>query len=118
MRIFIAFGTRPEAIKLAPLIKRIQCFPQLDGVVCNTGQHRTMVDQVLKFFGISVQCDLNVMTFGQDLFRVTREVLRRIEGVMKQEKPDIVVVQGDTTSGMTCKFRNIWLDIPFPLCII
>lgn len=97
--ILLVFGTRPEAIKMAPLIKEFQKFPEIfKTVVCVTGQHREMLDQVLKLFEINPDYDLNVMKQGQDLYDVTARVLLGMRDVLKEVSPDIVLVHGDTTT--------------------
>ena len=99
-RLLFVFGTRPEAIKLAPLIREARCRPGLEPVVCVTGQHREMLDQVLDVFGITPDVDLAVMRPDQTLFDVTADVLRGLEGVLREFSPDLVVVQGDTTTAL------------------
>jgi UDP-N-acetylglucosamine 2-epimerase (non-hydrolysing) len=98
-KILTVFGTRPEAIKLAPVVKTTREHPRgVQSVVCVTSQHREMLDQVLESFEIVPDYDLNVMRAGQSLTDVTRLVLEKIEGVIGQERPDVVLVQGDTTT--------------------
>jgi UDP-N-acetylglucosamine 2-epimerase (non-hydrolysing) len=98
-KILIVFGTRPEAIKMAAVVKEFQKHPeQFESVVCVTGQHREMLDQVLKIFEIVPDIDLNIMQTGQDLTDVTTRVLTCMRDVLKETKPDIVLVHGDTTT--------------------
>ena len=95
----LVFGTRPEAIKMAPLVKAFAALPEeFETVVCVTGQHREMLDQVLHVFGIKPDHDLDIMAKGQDLYDVTSKVLLGLREVLKQERPDIVLVHGDTTT--------------------
>jgi len=99
IKIFIVFGTRPEAIKLAPLIKEFQNYPNdFELKICVTGQHRELLDQVLDFFNIKPDFDLNLMKSNQTLFDICVEGLRGLEGILENYNPDLVVVQGDTTT--------------------
>lgn len=98
-KVLIIFGTRPEAIKMAPVVKGFQAAaPAIQTVVCVTAQHRQMLDQVLKLFDIVPEHDLNIMVHGQDLFDITGSILAGIKGVLAAEKPDLVLVHGDTTT--------------------
>jgi|SRR5690625_440679 len=100
-KILILFGTRPEAIKMAPLIKEFKKYPDLfDTKVCVTAQHREMLDQVLRFFEIKVDFDLDLMQPGQNLFNLTAEILNQLKNVLEDFKPDYVFVHGDTTTTM------------------
>jgi UDP-N-acetylglucosamine 2-epimerase (non-hydrolysing) len=98
MKVMLVFGTRPEAIKMAPLVKGLQACPDLQTVVCVTAQHREMLDQVLRLFDIVPEHDLNIMKPGQDLFDITGNILHGLKGVFAQERPDLVLVHGDTTT--------------------
>lgn len=98
MKVLTVFGTRPEAIKMAPLVKRLEQAPGVVSRVCVTAQHRQMLDQVLELFQIRPDHDLNLMRPGQDLYAVTTSILQAIRGVYEAEKPDIVLVHGDTTT--------------------
>ena len=100
MKILFVFGTRPEAIKIAPLIKTFQQHPEFDIRICVTGQHRHMLDQVLSFFQIKPDYDLNIMCPNQTLFSVTAHVLLGLEPILKEFQPDNIWVQGDTTTVM------------------
>jgi len=101
LRVLSVFGTRPEAIKLAPVVKQLRKHPeQLENRVCVTAQHRAMLDQVLGLFDIQPDYDLNIMQTDQSLAEVTANVLTRLEAVLVKEKPDWVLVQGDTTTAM------------------
>lgn len=98
MKVMLVFGTRPEAIKMAPLVKGLQANPDLQTVVCVTAQHREMLDQVLRLFDIVPEHDLNIMKPGQDLFDITGNILQGLKAVFQQEQPDLVLVHGDTTT--------------------
>jgi UDP-N-acetylglucosamine 2-epimerase (non-hydrolysing) len=112
-RVMVVMGTRPEAIKLSPLIHALQEHSDvIDVVVTLSGQHRDMLDQVLEVFSIEASHDLDVMQERQTLFHVTTTVLTRIESVMKQEALDLVIVQGDTTTAMTAALAAFYLRIP------
>lgn len=100
MKILTVFGTRPEAIKLAPVIQELYKHPEAKCRVCVTAQHRQMLDQVLRLFEIRPDYDLNIMQDNQSLSYVTASVLRELEGVIQKERPDWVLVQGDTTTTM------------------
>ncbi len=112
-RVLIVFGTRPEAIKVAPLVKAFQ--QQADAfetVVCVTGQHREMLDQVLRLFEIVPDYDLNIMRDGQDLYDITARVLMGMRDVIKAVKPDVVFVHGDTTTSMASALAAFYQQIP------
>ena len=110
-KVLFVFGTRPEAIKMAPLIKEFQKYPNdLKSVVCVTGQHREMLDQVLHVFEIIPDYDLNIMRQGQDLYDVTSCVLLGMRDILKEVQPDLVLVHGDTTTtfaGALAAFYNM-----------
>lgn len=109
----LVFGTRPEAIKMAPLVKEFQKNPQdFKTIVCVTGQHREMLDQVLKIFDISPDYDLNIMKQGQDLYDVTARVLTGMRDVFKECKPDVVLVHGDTTTSTAAALAAFYQQIP------
>src|ERR1700754_2957997 len=99
-RLLIVFGTRPEALKCFPVARAALRDPRLETQICVTAQHREMVDQVIELTGLPVHFDLNVMQKGQSLFDVTSRVLAGMEKVLEASKPDIVMVQGDTTTAM------------------
>lgn len=112
-KVMVVFGTRPEAIKMAPLVKGLQALPeQLETVVCVTAQHREMLDQVLRLFDIVPQHDLNIMKPGQDLFDVTRNILDGMKPVLEQEKPDLVLVHGDTTTTLAASLAAYYARVP------
>lgn len=112
-KIMLVFGTRPEAIKMAPLVKEFQKYPDtFDTIVCVTGQHRQMLDQVLKIFDITPDFDLNIMKQGQDLYDVTARVLTGMRDVLKEAHPDIVLVHGDTTTSTAAALAAFYQQIP------
>lgn len=112
-KVMLVFGTRPEAIKMAPLVKEFQKQPKrVETVVCVTGQHREMLDQVLKIFDIKPDCDLNIMKQGQDLYDVTARVLTGMRDVLKEVKPDVVLVHGDTTTSTAAALAAFYQQIP------
>ena len=107
------FGTRPEAIKMAPLVKHLQSMPDMfKTVVCVTGQHRQMLDQVLRIFDIQPDYDLNIMRPNQDLYDITCRVLTDMRGVLQEVKPDIVLVHGDTTTSTAAALAAFYQQIP------
>ena len=109
----LVFGTRPEAIKMAPLVKEFQKYPeQFQTIVCVTGQHREMLDQVLHIFEIEPDYDLNIMKQGQDLYDVTARVLTGMREVLKETQPDVVLVHGDTTTSTATALAAFYLQIP------
>lgn len=109
----LVFGTRPEAIKMAPLVKELQKHPDdFETIVCVTGQHREMLDQVLKIFEIVPDYDLNIMKQGQDLYDVTARVLTGMRDVFKECKPDVVLVHGDTTTSTAAALAAFYQQIP------
>lgn len=111
-KILIVFGTRPEAIKMAPVVKEIEKSFGLKGIVCVTAQHREMLDQVLKIFNIQPDYDLNIMKDNQDLFDVSINTLAGLKDVLKKTKPDVVLVQGDTTTAFVAGLAAYYLKIP------
>ena len=112
-KIMLVFGTRPEAIKMAPLVKEFQKYPKLfKTIVCVTGQHREMLDQVLHIFEIVPDYDLNIMKKGQDLYDVTSRVLLGMRDVLKETQPDIVLVHGDTTTSTASALAAFYMQIP------
>ncbi len=112
-KVMLVFGTRPEAIKMAPLVKEFQKQPKrVETVVCVTGQHREMLDQVLKIFDIKPDYDLNIMKQGQDLYDVTARVLTSMRDVLKEVKPDVVLVHGDTTTSTAAALAAFYQQIP------
>lgn len=111
--IMLVFGTRPEAIKMAPLVKEFQKHPdKFKTIVCVTGQHRQMLDQVLQIFDITPDFDLNIMKQGQDLYDVTARVLTGMRDVLRQAQPDVVLVHGDTTTSTAAALAAFYMQIP------
>ena len=111
--ILLVFGTRPEAIKMAPLVKKLQEMPEeFQTVVCVTGQHREMLDQVLRLFDITPDYDLNIMKPNQDLYDITSRILLDMRDVLKEVQPDIVLVHGDTTTSMAAALAAFYQQIP------
>lgn len=109
----LVFGTRPEAIKMCPLVKEFQKYPNdFRTIVCVTGQHREMLDQVLQIFEVTPDYDLNIMKQGQDLYDVTSRVLLGLRDVLKQEQPDVVFVHGDTTTSTAAAIAAFYQQIP------
>lgn len=112
-KIMLVFGTRPEAIKMAPLVKAFQAEPEhFQTIVCVTGQHRQMLDQVLHLFDIQPDYDLNIMKAGQDLYDVTARVLTGMRDVLEEAKPDAVLVHGDTTTSTAAALASFYKQIP------
>jgi UDP-N-acetylglucosamine 2-epimerase (non-hydrolysing) len=112
-KVMLVFGTRPEAIKMGPLVHRLQAEPEsFDVTVCVTAQHRQMLDQALKIFNIEPHIDLDIMKPGQDLFDVTAAVLLGMRNVFVKEKPDIVLVHGDTTSTLAASVAGFYAGVP------
>ena len=112
-KIMLVFGTRPEAIKMAPLVKKFQeQSDRIETVVCVTGQHRQMLDQVLDLFEVKPDFDLNIMKAGQDLYDVTSRVLLGMRDVLKEVKPDVVLVHGDTTTSTAAALAAFYQQIP------
>ena len=111
--IMLVFGTRPEAIKMAPLVKEFQKHPdKFRTIVCVTGQHRQMLDQVLEIFNIRPDYDLNIMKQGQDLYDVTSRVLLGMRDVLREAQPDVVLVHGDTTTSTAAALAAFYQQIP------
>ena len=109
----LVFGTRPEAIKMAPLVKEFEKYPNdFQTIVCVTGQHREMLDQVLNLFEIKPHYDLNIMKQGQDLYDVTARVLVGLRDVLKEAQPDVVLVHGDTTTSTAAALAAFYQQIP------
>ena len=112
-KVLLVFGTRPEAIKMCPLVNELKSRPdEFETVVCVTGQHREMLDQVLGVFGVVPDHDLAVMKPGQTLFDITSDVLLKIRAVLEEERPDVVLVHGDTTTSFAAALAAFYLQIP------
>ena len=112
-KVMLVFGTRPEAIKMCPLVKEFQKYPEdFETIVCVTGQHRQMLDMVLSIFDVKSDYDLNIMQQGQDLYDVTSRVLTGMRDVLKECKPDVVLVHGDTTTSTAAALAAFYQQIP------
>ena len=112
-KIMLVFGTRPEAIKMSPLVKEFQKHPsEVETIVCVTGQHREMLDQVLEIFDITPDYDLNIMKAGQDLYDITTRVLLGMRDILTQVRPDVVLVHGDTTTSTATALAAFYQQIP------
>lgn len=110
-KVMLVFGTRPEAIKMCPLVRELQTRGGLETVVCVTGQHRQMLDSVLNTFGVTPEYDLSIMKDKQTLFDVTVNILEKIRGVLEKEQPDVVLVHGDTTTTFAAALACFYLGI-------
>ncbi|PCJ59270.1 MAG: UDP-N-acetylglucosamine 2-epimerase (non-hydrolyzing) [Planctomycetota bacterium] len=111
-KVIIIFGTRPEAIKMAPVVKALKGSSKIDVKVLVTAQHREMLDQVLNFFDIDTNYDLDLMKKGQTLSDITSKVLNGVEIILKNEQPDLVLVHGDTTTSMAASLASYYQKIP------
>jgi len=111
-KIIVVFGTRPEAIKMCPLVNELKLRDELSTIVCVTGQHREMLNQVLRTFNVQPNYDLAIMKDKQTLFDVTTNILNEIKFVFEKEKPDIVLVHGDTTTTFATALAAFYLQIP------
>ena len=111
-KIMLVFGTRPEAIKMCPLVNELKTRENIETVVCVTGQHRQMLDQVLEAFHVVPDYDLSIMKEKQTLFDITTNILNRIKEVLEQEKPDVVLVHGDTSTTFVTALACFYLQIP------
>ena len=112
LKVMSVFGTRPEAIKMCPLVKELEKCPDIHSVVCLTGQHREMLDQVMQIFGVRADYDLQIMRPDQTLTTITVDILSRIEGILNREKPDIVLVHGDTSTSFAAALAAFYQKIP------
>lgn len=111
-KIMLVFGTRPEAIKMCPLVNELKSRKEVETVVCVTGQHRQMLDQVLTAFGVIPDYDLSIMKDKQTLFDVTANILLKIKDVLEKERPDVVLVHGDTSTSFVAALAAFYLRIP------
>lgn len=111
-KVMLVFGTRPEAIKMCPLVKEFKKRPSIETIVCVTGQHRQMLDQVLETFQVVPDYDLSIMKDRQTLFDVTVNILERIKAVLEEVKPDVVLVHGDTSTTFVTALACFYLQIP------
>lgn len=112
MKVMTIFGTRPEAIKMAPVIQELRRHPEIETKVCVTAQHREMLDQVMDLFHLKADYDLNIMAQGQTLYDITGRVLRGLQEVFAEERPDCVLVHGDTTTTFTAALAAFYAQIP------
>lgn len=110
--VLVVFGTRPEAIKMCPLVKELKKRPDIRTIVCVTGQHRNMLDQVLRVFSVVPDYDLSIMKEKQDLFDITSAVLLRIKEILREVRPDIVLVHGDTSTTFSAALASFYMHIP------
>ena len=111
-KVMLVFGTRPEAIKMCPLVNELKSRSGIKTCVCVTGQHRQMLDQVLEAFRVEPDYDLSIMKDKQTLFDVTTNILSRIREVLEKEKPDVVLVHGDTSTTFVTALACFYLQIP------
>ncbi len=111
-KVMLVFGTRPEAIKMCPLVNELKSRNGIQTIVCVTGQHREMLDQVLHTFHVVPDFDLSIMKQSQTLFEITTTILAKIKNVIEQEKPDVVLVHGDTTTTFAASLACFYLQVP------
>ncbi|MBQ2753167.1 MAG: UDP-N-acetylglucosamine 2-epimerase (non-hydrolyzing) [Firmicutes bacterium] len=111
-KVMVVFGTRPEAIKMCPLVNELKTRKNLENIVCVTGQHRQMLDQVLKAFAVDPDYDLSIMKDKQTLFDVTANILLKIKEVLEEVRPDVVLVHGDTSTTFTTALACFYMQIP------
>ena len=111
-KVMLVFGTRPEAIKICPLVNELKTRKGIQTVVCVTGQHRQMLDQVLETFGVVPDYDLSIMKDKQTLFDITTAILEKIKAVLEEVKPDVVLVHGDTSTTFVTALACFYLQIP------
>ncbi|MBR6088970.1 MAG: UDP-N-acetylglucosamine 2-epimerase, partial [Anaerolineaceae bacterium] len=111
-KILTVFGTRPEAIKMCPVVLELQKYSDIESKVCVTAQHRQMLDQVLQAFHVSADYDLNIMHDRQTLFDITSDILTKIRSVLEKERPDLVLVHGDTSTTFVTALACFYLQIP------
>ncbi|MDU7363108.1 MAG: UDP-N-acetylglucosamine 2-epimerase (non-hydrolyzing) [Clostridium sp.] len=112
IKVMSVFGTRPEAIKMCPLVKALENDPEIESIVCVTGQHREMLDEVLDIFEVRAQYDLNIMQHGQTIIDISNKVLSGVDNVIKKCKPDIVLVHGDTSTTFNSALAAFYNKIP------
>lgn len=111
-KVMLVFGTRPEAIKMCPLVNEFKSRKNIETIVCVTGQHRQMLDQVLDTFNVNPDYDLSIMKDKQTLFDITTSILKQIKEVLEKEKPDVVLVHGDTSTTFVTALACFYLQIP------
>ncbi|MCK9485136.1 MAG: UDP-N-acetylglucosamine 2-epimerase (non-hydrolyzing) [Dehalococcoidia bacterium] len=112
VRVLSVFGTRPEAVKMAPVVRALECDPRFESVVCVTAQHREMLDEVLDFFGIAPRYDLDVMRPDQTLADITTLVLQGLQAPLREARPDVVLVHGDTTTTLASTLAAFYAGVP------
>ena len=112
MKILVVFGTRPEAIKMCPVIKELKIHDEIETIVCVTGQHKEMLNPILDTFQISADYNMDIMRSRQSLFDITKDVLIKMRAIVQEEKPDIVLVHGDTTSAFAAALASFYMKIP------
>ena len=112
IKVMSVFGTRPEAIKMCPLVKAMEADPAIESIVCVTAQHREMLDSALAFFGVKPDYDLNIMKRGQTLSSITADVIMGLEPVLAEAKPDLVLVHGDTTTSFAAALAAFYAKVP------
>ena len=112
IKVMSVFGTRPEAIKMCPLVKELEQHEEIDSIVCLTGQHREMLQQAIDIFGTKVKYNLDIMRPRQTLTTITTSVLEKLEPVLQEEKPDIVLVHGDTSTSFVAGLAAFYQQIP------
>lgn len=112
IKVMTVFGTRPEAIKMAPLVKKMEQNEKIESIVCVTAQHREMLDSVLKIFDIKPKYDLNIMKHGQTITDVTNRVLKELESVIANDRPDVLLVHGDTTTTFSASLAAFYNKVP------
>ncbi|MBQ2707490.1 MAG: UDP-N-acetylglucosamine 2-epimerase (non-hydrolyzing), partial [Clostridia bacterium] len=112
IKVMSVFGTRPEAIKMCPLVKAMEADPAIESIVCVTAQHREMLDSALAFFGVKPDYDLNIMKRGQTLSSITADVIMGLEPVLAEAKPDLVLVHGDTTTSIAAALAAFYAKVP------
>lgn len=112
MKVLLVFGTRPEAIKMCPVVKALEQCKDVETVVCVTGQHREMLAQVLQVFDVKPKYDLAIMKERQTLFDITIAILDHFRTILEQEKPDVILVHGDTTTAFASALAGFYMNIP------
>ena len=111
-KVMLVFGTRPEAIKMCPLVLELKRRPAFETIVCVTGQHRQMLDQILECFHVEPNYDLCIMREKQTLFDVTLAILERLRRILERERPDVVLVHGDTSTAFVAALACFYMQIP------
>ncbi len=111
-KVMVVFGTRPEAIKMCPLVKELKSRNSINTIVCVTGQHRQMLDQVLEVFDVDPDFDLSIMKDKQTLFDVTISILEKMKSILEEVKPDVVLVHGDTSTTFVTALACFYTQIP------